>query len=182
MNGNLRKAVFAGAGLTAAIGLSQLSSEVRLDHLPVEAAPFPADAADVWAADGHIAVSATPEVASRRALFDGGGAVAVQGAVRILPPNATPETVDPHTYIPHYDIWLRLAHCESTDDWQINTHNGFYGGLQYLQETWIEFGGQYYADRADHATPEQQMLIAEKVLSKQGWKAWPACSAILGLR
>ncbi|MEQ4206157.1 transglycosylase family protein [Actinopolymorpha sp. B17G11] len=79
------------------------------------------------------------------------------------------------------DTWDRLAQCESSGDWQINTGNGYYGGLQFAQTTWEEFGGTTYAERADLATKAEQIEIAEKVLDVQGWNAWPACSAELGL-
>jgi resuscitation-promoting factor RpfA len=76
-------------------------------------------------------------------------------------------------------VWDRLAQCESTGNWQINTGNGFYGGLQFTMSTWRGFGGQ---GMPSHATREQQIAVAERVLAGQGWKAWPACSTKLGLR
>ena len=77
--------------------------------------------------------------------------------------------------------WDRLAQCESTGDWSINTGNGYYGGLQFSSGTWKAFGGGEYASRADLASREQQIATAEKVLATQGWGAWPACSRKLGL-
>ncbi len=79
------------------------------------------------------------------------------------------------------NTWDALAQCESSGDWHINTGNGYYGGLQFLPSTWESFGGTQYASRADLATREQQIATAEKVLDVQGWGAWPACSAQLGL-
>jgi murein DD-endopeptidase MepM/ murein hydrolase activator NlpD len=72
--------------------------------------------------------------------------------------------------------WDRLAQCESSGNWQIDTGNGFHGGLQFQPSTWNEFGGQQYAARADLATREQQIAVAEKVLAVQGPNAWPDCS------
>ena len=77
--------------------------------------------------------------------------------------------------------WDALAQCESGGDWAINTGNGYYGGLQFSASTWEAFGGGSYAPRADQATREQQIAIAERTLAEQGWGAWPACSAKLGL-
>ena len=77
--------------------------------------------------------------------------------------------------------WDRLAQCESSGNWSINTGNGYYGGLQFSQSTWEFFGGRASASRADLATREQQIAVAEKTLAVQGWGAWPACSAKLGL-
>jgi hypothetical protein len=71
--------------------------------------------------------------------------------------------------------WNRVAMCESTGNWHINTGNGFYGGLQFTNSTWKAFGGTKYAARADLATKAQQIAIAEKVLASQGKGAWPVC-------
>lgn len=72
--------------------------------------------------------------------------------------------------------WNCLAECESTGRWHVNTGNGFYGGLQFKQSTWEEFGGLKYARRADLATKAEQITVAKEVLRVQGWKAWPVCS------
>jgi hypothetical protein len=77
--------------------------------------------------------------------------------------------------------WERLARCESGGNWHINTGNGYYGGLQFSAGTWTGFGGGKYAARADLASKDEQIKIAEKVLKSSGWGAWPACSAALGL-
>lgn len=77
--------------------------------------------------------------------------------------------------------WDRLAACESTGDWSVNSGNGYYGGLQFSQSTWQGFGGGQYASRADLASRAGQIATAEKVLAVQGWGAWPSCSAKLGL-
>src|SRR6478735_2310745 len=79
------------------------------------------------------------------------------------------------------ETWDKVAACESTNDWSINTGNGYYGGLQFTQSTWEAFGGTRYAPRADLATREQQIAVAEKVLDTQGPGAWPVCSERAGL-
>ncbi len=79
------------------------------------------------------------------------------------------------------ETWDKVAACESTNDWDINTGNGYYGGLQFTQSTWEAFGGTRYAPRADLATKDQQIAIAEKVLDGQGPGAWPVCSQRAGL-
>jgi resuscitation-promoting factor RpfA len=78
--------------------------------------------------------------------------------------------------------WDRLAECESSGNWSINTGNGYYGGLQFSPTTWLAFGGGEFARYANDATRTQQIQIAERVLDVQGWGAWPACSRKLGLR
>ncbi|MFE3073924.1 transglycosylase family protein [Streptomyces sp. NPDC059247] len=77
--------------------------------------------------------------------------------------------------------WGCVAECESNGDWDANTGNGFYGGLQFWHPTWVEHGGQTYARRADLATRPQQIAVAEEVLRTQGWGAWPACAKRYGL-
>ncbi|MFJ2671485.1 peptidoglycan DD-metalloendopeptidase family protein [Streptomyces sp. NPDC088551] len=79
------------------------------------------------------------------------------------------------------DVWEKVAACESTGNWQVNTDNGYYGGLQFTQSTWEAYGGGSYAPRADLATKDQQIAVAEKVLKGQGPGAWPACSVRAGL-
>jgi murein DD-endopeptidase MepM/ murein hydrolase activator NlpD len=66
--------------------------------------------------------------------------------------------------------WDKVANCESSGNWSINTGNGYYGGLQFA-----------YAPRADLATRNQQIAVAEKVLRSQGPGAWPVCSVRAGL-
>ncbi|WP_420834012.1 transglycosylase family protein [Streptomyces antarcticus] len=77
--------------------------------------------------------------------------------------------------------WDCVADCESGGRWAVNTGNGFYGGLQFWQPTWEEYGGLVFAARADLATREQQVRIAEDVLGAQGWDAWPVCAKRYGL-
>jgi LysM repeat protein len=79
------------------------------------------------------------------------------------------------------DVWDRVAACESGGNWSINTGNGFYGGLQFYQPTWVGFGGQQYAAYAHQASKSQQIAIARKVLASQGPGAWPVCSVRAGL-
>jgi hypothetical protein len=78
--------------------------------------------------------------------------------------------------------WDRLAQCESGGNWGINTGNGFQGGLQFSPGTWTANGGNQFAATANHAGRQEQMVVAERVLARQGWGAWPSCSAHLGLR
>jgi murein DD-endopeptidase MepM/ murein hydrolase activator NlpD len=79
------------------------------------------------------------------------------------------------------DTWNKVAACESTNNWSINSGNGFYGGLQFTQSTWEAYGGRAYAARADLASKDQQIAVAEKVLDGQGPGAWPVCSVRAGL-
>jgi uncharacterized protein YabE (DUF348 family) len=73
------------------------------------------------------------------------------------------------------DRWDAIAACESTGNWSINTGNGYFGGVQFDQNTWERNGGLRYAERADLATREEQIAIAEVTRARQGWGAWPVC-------
>lgn len=90
-------------------------------------------------------------------------------------------------------VWFRLADCESGEwvnsgesfiensaDWYVNGQ--FDGGLQFHPNTWNWLKPDGYPAYAYQATIEQQINVAERVLEKQGWKAWPTCSRLLGLR
>ncbi len=94
------------------------------------------------------------------------------------PAVAPPSALAPAPWV----IWDDLAVCESTYRWNINTGNGFYGGLQFVQSTWKAFGGQQFAGYAHQASREQQIHVAIKVQASQGWGAWPGCARKLGLR
>ena len=69
--------------------------------------------------------------------------------------------------------WDKLAQCESSGNWSINTGNGFSGGLQFTPSTWKAFGGQGSAHNASRA---EQIAVAERVLAVQGAGAWPGCT------
>lgn len=78
--------------------------------------------------------------------------------------------------------WDRIAMCESSGRWHINTGNGYYGGLQFSLGTWLWYGGQRFAYYPHNATPYEQKVIAERVLTgwdghrpAQGIGAWPVC-------
>lgn len=77
-------------------------------------------------------------------------------------------------------IWDALSRCESGGNWAINTGNGYYGGVQFDLNTWERQGGLRYAARADLATREEQIAIAEVTRARQGWGAWPVCSGRAG--
>lgn len=76
-------------------------------------------------------------------------------------------------------VWDRLAQCESGGNWSINTGNGFYGGLQFTLSSWQAVGGSGYPHQASKS---EQIARAEKLQAIQGWGAWPACTAKLGIR
>ena len=121
------------------------------------------------------ATAGTASGASRRARAVSAGAFAA-GAVACtgsLVPAAAVAAPD--------HVWDEVAECESSGDWSINTGNGYHGGLQFSPSTWEQFGGRRYASRAELATREQQIAIAERTLQGQGAGAWPVCGRRAGL-
>jgi hypothetical protein len=101
--------------------------------------------------------------------------LAVAGAVALGAPVALAESAEAGTG----GRWDRIAQCESSGRWSTNSGNGYYGGLQFSARTWKAFGGTGMPHRASRS---QQIKVAERILRKQGWKAWPACSRKLGYR
>ncbi len=71
--------------------------------------------------------------------------------------------------------WDALAECESGGNWSINTGNGYYGGLQYNQQTWLAYGGDDFAPLPHQATREQQIAVGERTYADRGDQPWPSC-------
>lgn len=75
--------------------------------------------------------------------------------------------------------WLGIANCESGGDWAANTGNGYEGGLQFVNSTWLSAGGGQYAPHAYMATASQQIATANRWVSMVGcyWcsAGWPYC-------
>ncbi len=82
--------------------------------------------------------------------------------------------------------WDALARCEAGGRWDaVRTIGGrvaYTGGLQFAPRTWDAFRPEGFPAQASDATREQQIEVAERVLARQGWGAWPACARRLGLR
>ena len=78
--------------------------------------------------------------------------------------------------------WDQLAQCESGGNWSINTGNGFTGGVQFLQSTWLAMGGGEFAPDAYLASKAEQIIVAERLVKVSGWGAWPGCTSKFGWR
>ncbi|MFI9273122.1 transglycosylase family protein [Kitasatospora sp. NPDC052896] len=89
--------------------------------------------------------------------------------------------VAPSAHAASVATWEKVAQCESSGNWSIDTGNGYYGGLQISSSTWAAYGGTAYAPEANLATEEQQILVAEKILAAQGQNAWPTCGPAANL-
>jgi hypothetical protein len=72
--------------------------------------------------------------------------------------------------------WDAIAACESGGRWDLNTGNGYYGGLQFAPGTWSAYGGGPFDGSGPFPySREQQIAVAERVLAGQGPSAWPNC-------
>lgn len=74
--------------------------------------------------------------------------------------------------------WDRLAQCEASGDWSIRGR--YEGGLQFLNSTWLGYGGGEFAQHAYDASRESQIEIGRRVWRERGWSPWPSCSRQLG--
>jgi len=74
-------------------------------------------------------------------------------------------------------MWDRIAQCESSGNWSINTGNGYYGGLQFDLRTWLGAGGGDFASRPDLASREEQITVANRVYADRGLSPWGCAGA-----
>jgi hypothetical protein len=93
------------------------------------------------------------------------------------PATTTAITVDLHPP-PAGGLWLELRDCESGDNYQANTGNGYYGAYQFSWPTWVDLG---YPGRPDQEPYWMQDQAAQRLEAMDGWNQWPSCSAALGV-
>ena len=79
---------------------------------------------------------------------------------------------------PSGDSWYRLRVCESSNNYSINTGNGYYGAYQFDLATWRSVGGSGYPNQASAGEQDARALILYR---ERGWQPW-TCARILGLR
>lgn len=104
---------------------------------------------------------------------------ALGGHARVIEdPRRPSATYVPQGQITPDNVWDHLAGCESSGNWNINTGNGYYGGLQFLPESWWAVGGSGLPH--EHSR-EEQIYRATLLWQMQGWEAWPQCARKLGL-
>ena len=101
----------------------------------------------------------------------GAGAIGAVAVGLIVP--LTGASADPSS-----SSWSRLRNCESSNDYSINTGNGYYGAYQFDLATWRSVGGRGYPNQASRAEQDARALILYR---ERGWQPW-TCAGILGLR
>ena len=93
-------------------------------------------------------------------------------AVAATPPVSAGNTSGAGINLANAAMWDRIAKCESGGNWHINTGNGYYGGLQFSYSTWLSVGGADFASRADLASREEQITVANRLYAKRGLQPW----------
>lgn len=63
--------------------------------------------------------------------------------------------------------WDSVAQCESGGNWDSNTGNGYYGGLQFNSQTWDAYGNPAYREASD--APASEQIAAANRLPYDGW-------------
>ena len=143
------------------------AARARLARARAAAAHAAADAAAHSAAVVAARAAAARHHATLVALRRARAAEAVAAAIRRQ-----------HVYTPAGGAWAELRQCESGGNYQENSGNGYYGAYQFLPSTWWAIG---FSGMPNQAPASVQDAAARVLLQRQGWGAWPACSAALGL-
>lgn len=90
-------------------------------------------------------------------------------------------------------MWARLADCESgawdryknpipgSRRWD-DRRGGYEGGLHFAPSTWDANRAPDMPSSAADADAIQQVWVGERVLVRQGARAWPVCSRKVGMR
>jgi LysM repeat protein len=126
-------------------------------------------------ASGHVSAA----IARAAQAAASGPALAVASPASSAQPAATAssQTAAPAAASSGGGNWAAIAACESGGNWSADTGNGFYGGLQFTEQTWMAYGGGQYASSANNASQAQQIAVADRVEAGQGIGAWPVCGA-----
>jgi hypothetical protein len=124
----------------------------------------------------------------------------VRSRTTVVPPPVTTSTVpawiegddDPAAIDGRTWTWDQLADCESgtwgankvpnagTARWDV-VRAIYQGGLQFAAGTWDTYAEPGFPADAHLASREQQIVVAEKVINRQGPRAWPTCAPRLGM-
>lgn len=105
------------------------------------------------------------------------------------PPAPGASTTTETVLVPEpYDPWQPVRMCESTDNYTINTGNGFYGAYQFTISTWNWVAGiigrtDLVGVRPDRAAPADQDRMADALafeVAGGGLGHWPVCGRYYG--
>ncbi len=90
-----------------------------------------------------------------------GHAVGIKEAPPVVTAPPVPTIVDTVTPAQRA-AWERVAVCEEGGDWHADTYR-FSGGLGITRANWDAYGGLRYASEGAEATPDQQIMVAERI-------------------
>jgi hypothetical protein len=133
---------------------------------------------------GRLATLVAAQAAAAERAAAARAAAAAQAAAAVAaagpPPPVAVMTISTTAHAPTSLAadFVAIRNCEASDDYSLNTGNGYYGAYQFSYSTWIGLGG---TGLASNASPAQQDAAAYKLYSSSGWSAWPECAAIVGL-
>ena len=88
-----------------------------------------------------------------------GRSVGTKETAPVVPPPPT-DTVTPAQRA----AWDRVAMCEEGGNWAADGPR-FSGGLGISRANWVIYGGLQYASRGALATPDEQIMVAERIQS-----------------
>ena len=77
---------------------------------------------------------------------------------------------------PTAEQWRKLRFCESTETYNIDTGNTFYGAYQFTWDTWQTVGGSGNPALAPAA---EQDARARLLYAQRGSQPWPICGRFL---
>jgi len=81
----------------------------------------------------------------------------------VVPPPPPPPPGPVDTVTPaQRAAWDRVAMCEEGGNWQADGPR-FSGGLGITRANWAIYGGLQYAPEAAEATPDEQIMVAERI-------------------
>lgn len=84
-----------------------------------------------------------------------------------------------------YEMFDKVASCESGGRWDVSTGNGYYGGLQMDRQFASTYDPVAYAQLGtpNNWTRDQQIRAAIRAYASRGLAPWPVCGhAALGYR
>ena len=82
--------------------------------------------------------------------------------------------------MPTPEQWAQLRHCESTDNYAIDTGNSFYGAYQFTRGTWRTNAPEGWEEVLPSEAPADiQDQAALTLYERRGRQPWPVCGRFL---
>lgn len=159
--------------------LAKIAQDNNTDYLRIFYANADIANPDVIHPGQQIRIPRADEQLTPRALPVAAPVVVAQPVATPAPASTSSQRVTANYAPSNGSVWDQLAICEAGGNWAINTGNGYYGGLQFSLGSWRAVGG---SGLPSEASREEQIARGEMLKARQGWGAWPSCSAKLGLR